>query len=355
MTERVTAAARSVTAHTATHVRFPRPGTSCRASRPVSPLARYARAIVKTPKSPPPPHAVTDPPPTPRITDAHLAHLDLHGFVLVPGFLTLAELAAARSNVFRYFPPARDLWAAPERYPHVFDDPAHLQIEFPFAGGALNDLATHPELIRFVERALGTPDVLLTQAALWAKYAGTGDFGQEMHLDYQGNTLVVPRDDGDFRQVNMILYHTDVTPDLGPTCVVSRTKTRDLGVWPPFRPRKRWPKLYAAEKPIVAPAGSLLIFQMGTFHRASDMTAEPGAAAGDVRFTQHLVWRAAAHAFAGYHLWSRLGERDELERFIERTTPRQREVLGFPPAGHPYWNAETLAGVAARYPKMDMT
>ena len=52
--------------------------------------------------------------------------------------------------------------------------------------------------------------MLLSQAAIWAKYAGTGDFEQGLHLDYQGNTLVVPRDDGDFRQVNMILYYTDV-------------------------------------------------------------------------------------------------------------------------------------------------
>jgi hypothetical protein len=73
----------------------------------------------------------------------------------------------------------------PERYPHIFDDPEHQQVEFPFAGGdatrtapSLNDLATHPELIAFVERALGVPDVLLTQAAIWAKYAGTGDFGR---------------------------------------------------------------------------------------------------------------------------------------------------------------------------------
>ncbi|HEX8911691.1 MAG TPA: phytanoyl-CoA dioxygenase family protein [Humisphaera sp.] len=291
-----------------------------------------------------------------HIGDDTLAHLDLHGYAVVPGFLSADELAAARSAFFQHFPPARDLWAAPQRYPHIFDDPAHQQIEFPFAPtpdgrvSPLNHLATHPDLIAFVERALGVRDVLLTQAAIWAKYAGTGEFGQEMHLDYQGNTLVVPRDEGSFRQVNMILYYTDVTADLGPTCVVSKTKTRDQGMWPPFRPKKKWPKLYAQEEPILVKAGSLFIFQMGTFHRASEMTAEPGAA----RFTQHLVWRAAAHAFAGYHLWSRLGERDELERFIEAATPRQREAIGFPPAGHPYWTEETLAGVAARYPKMDM-
>ena len=49
-----------------------------------------------------------------------------------------------------------------------------------------------------------------------------------------------------------------------------------------------------------------------------------------------------------------LGEKPEFKRFIEFSQPRQREVLGFPPPGHPYWNKETIAAVAMRYPKMDM-
>jgi hypothetical protein len=176
-----------------------------------------------------------------RITDDHLKHLDLHGYAVVPDFLTPAELKAGRANLSLHFPSPEELWATPRRYESIFEDPEHLQMEFPFAGAALNDTATHPELVSFVERALGETDILLTQSAIWAKYAGTGDFEQEMHLDYQGNTLVVPRDDGSFRQVNMILYYTDMTADLGPTCVVSKTKTRELGMWPPFRPKKDLP------------------------------------------------------------------------------------------------------------------
>ena len=29
-------------------------------------------------------------------------------------------------------------------------------------------------------------------------------------------------------------------------------------------------------------------------------------------------------------------------------------LLGFPKPGHPYWTPETIAGVAARYPGLDM-
>jgi ectoine hydroxylase-related dioxygenase (phytanoyl-CoA dioxygenase family) len=285
-----------------------------------------------------------------RITARQTRHFLDRGYVVVPGFLSDSELACARENLHRYYPSAEELSATPERYGGLVEDAEHLQNEFPFAGDALNDISTHPDLIEFVERVLGTRDVLLSQAAIWAKYAGTGDFDQGMHLDYQGNSLVVPRDDGAFRQVNMILYYTDVTAEMGPTCVVPRDKTRDLPLWPPFRTRKKDPEIYRTEKKVLAKAGALLIFGMSTFHRASAMTADFG-----VRFSHHLVWRSAKYGFQGYHQWSQMGEKRELGDFIQRATPRQREVLGFPQPGHDYWTAQTIAAVAMRYPRMDMT
>ncbi len=42
-----------------------------------------------------------------------------------------------------------------------------------------------------------------------------------------------------------------------------------------------------------------------------------------------------------------------LSRWVGSLSPRQRHTLGFPLPGHPYWTAETLEGVAARYPEMD--
>jgi len=284
-----------------------------------------------------------------RIADEHLEHLREHGYVLVPGFLDKDELGAAMRNMLRYVPTPEELAAAPERYPWIFEEADRLQTEFPFAGDALNHIATHPELISFCERAMGTRAVMLSQSAIWAKYAGTGDFEQALHLDYQGNTLVVPRDDGDYRQINMILYYSDVTDEMGPTCVVPAAKTASLPLWPAFRPRKKHPELYRHERQMLASAGSLLIFGMRTWHRASEIVADFGA-----RFSHHMIWRSAAHSFQGFHLWSHLGEKPELARFIEHTTPRQREALGFPPPGDSYWTKETLAGVALRYPRMDM-
>src|ERR1700689_4903157 len=122
-----------------------------------------------------------------RIKDTDLEHLRQHGYVLVPDFLTPAELAAARRNMLRYVPTPEELSATPERYPWIFEEAERLQTEFPFTGDALNHIPTHPELVSFVERALGTSQVMLSQSAIWAKYAGTGDFEQALHLDYEGN------------------------------------------------------------------------------------------------------------------------------------------------------------------------
>ena len=89
---------------------------------------------------------------------------------------------------------------------------------------------------------------------------------------------------------------------------------------------------------------------MRTWHRASAITAEAG-----VRFSHHFVWRAASHDFQGYHLYARNGENEDLQDFITRATPAQRQVLGFPRPGDPYWTAETLAAVQLRYPEMDLS
>ena len=285
-----------------------------------------------------------------RITQQHLDDLVAHGYVLVPDFLSAAEVRAARSDLWRYFPTPAELARTPHRYESIREDPEHLQVEFPFDADTINYNSVHPEIIDAVEQLLGTRQILLSQSAIWAKYAGTGSFEQTMHLDYEGNTLVVPRDDGAFRQVNLILYYSPVTEEFGPTFVVPQEHTRDAGLWPPFRPRKKWPDLYKNERPILAQAGGLLIFSMRTFHRAGEITAESGG-----RFTQHLVYRSALCPFNGYHQYSQFGEKPELKRFIERATPRQREMLGFPAPGDAYWNEEILRALAQRYPKMDTT
>lgn len=281
----------------------------------------------------------TEPAPTARrVTDDHIAHLREHGYALVEEFLTPDELAAARDHLFRIVPR-----------PEAPDETPFHNLECPFADGeALNDMALHPAMIDYVERVLGTTEVAWNQSLIFAKYPGP-DFSQQHHCDFMNNTLVFPRDEGDYRQVNVILYYSDVTPDLGPTCVLPYS-VATLRPGRPVLTADEHPDLYAREVQACLPAGGALIYAQSTYHRGSAFTATSGA-----RFSHHFVYRPAARQYMGWTPWPKISAHPGVVGIIERATPRQRELLGFPAVGDPYWTEETIAGTAARYPGLDPT
>jgi ectoine hydroxylase-related dioxygenase (phytanoyl-CoA dioxygenase family) len=287
-----------------------------------------------------------------RLTDEHVEIWERDGYVVVEDFLAGDELQAVLENFHRYFPAADDFYRHRQRY-HQLETAQMAGVkEFPFAGFAMNDTITHPEVISFAERVIGTADVHCTHGQIWAKYAGASDYEQEMHCDYPTNDLVYPRQDGKWRQVLALLYLTDVTPDLGPTGIVSKLHSApyDKYYWPPQRSRKDFPDLYEHEVPLVARAGTLLLYSMTTWHRGTGMRAREGS-----RFSMTSVYRHAGYESMGWRAWPREALQPSMKAWLVHATPRQREVIGFPAPGHPYWTAETLLGAARRYPKMDMT
>jgi ectoine hydroxylase-related dioxygenase (phytanoyl-CoA dioxygenase family) len=279
------------------------------------------------------------------ITDAQVAEWHEHGYVLVPDFLSGEQLDAARDNAYRYFPTAAEYYAAPQRYKNLPRD-----AQFPFAGDALNNISTGAELVGAARRIVGSDDVFLTQSLLWAKYAGRGDWEQPHHVDYQNNSLVVPSDAPGFRQTGSILYLEDVTLELGPTYLVPRGASRGQSLVPAAPPADDVPHLYRAERPVLAKAGTIMLYDMQTFHRGSGLRAAQG-----IRLTFHNVFRAAGCEWMGWRAWPHEGLTAEMRRFVEQATPEQLGVIGFPRPGHPYWNEQTLAGVQARYPRLDMS
>ena len=56
---------------------------------------------------------------------------------------------------------------------------------------------------------------------------------------------------------------------------------------------------------------------------------------------------------ANRHAWANRSHEPEWYAFVARASLRQLLLFGFPPPGHPFWNAETLASVAQRYPGLD--
>jgi ectoine hydroxylase-related dioxygenase (phytanoyl-CoA dioxygenase family) len=291
-----------------------------------------------------------------EIDQADIDHWRQHGYVIISRFLSAAEIDEVRENLYRYLPT----WAEYVSRGPVFADlhgtshrgaPGWVRYEFPYLGQALNKVALHPFLVAFAERLVGHDGIALSHGAIVGKYAGKGDYDQELHPDYSNNTLAFPKDGTGIIDIPMIVYHTDVTVDLGPTYVVPKENTRHLVTdGRRFHSRREFPELYAAERPATVPAGSVLIYDMRTFHRGSAIRAAEG-----VRFSQFTAFRTTGPGWLGSASFQGAGGSPEMDDLITRASPRERQLIGFPAPGDPYWDEETIAGVAARYPGMDMS
>ena len=162
-----------------------------------------------------------------RVPDATLDEVRERGFALMEGFLTPAELEAARRALWLHFPTAEDYFAEPERYARYADDQFAGVEEFPYRSWDLNRLAFHPDLVDAAERFLGTPELHLYKVELWAKYAGATDYDQPLHRDYGSHSLVVPRDDAAYQQLTTFIFLSDVTEQDGPTRIVPFEQGKD--------------------------------------------------------------------------------------------------------------------------------
>ena len=101
---------------------------------------------------------------------------------------------------------------------------------------------------------------------------------------------------------------------------------------------------------MTGPAGTLFAFRSDVLHRGSLMTGERSS-----RFA----------LLADYDVWgtaldrqSRLGRARRVPdwfEIVERASPRERSVFGFPAPGDPYWDEQTLADTQTRDPKADLT
>jgi len=161
----------------------------------------------------------------------------------------------------------------------------------------------------------------------------------------------------------MFVYLVDVPAELGPPSMVSRTRTTELPAKPNWYPRddgadpeEGWvatagsPDLYDAEVRAAGPAGTVVAWAPGTFHRGTALTLPRGG-----RYTIHLGYRPASAEWGQRMAWASVSHELAWYDFARRATPRQLALFGVPPPGHPYWTEATLAGTAQRYPGLDMT
>lgn len=275
------------------------------------------------------------------------------GWCVAEGVVPPDVLAAARADLGRFFPSAQEFAsdADPERNRPLRAESHAVLYRFPFESDALNRLVLHDSLVNLAEEVLGTAALRLYQGLLSAKYSdGAPDEDQLLHADYGNHTLVVPRRDVGYQQLEMFVYLTDVTPDTAATRVVPLPLTAGIPVERTYLRYDEYAELYEAEEPASGPAGSVLLYRPDTYHRGVPITAS-----GTARFMLHVSFKPAGTDWLGSQAWPSSAEGLPWHRVVNHATLRQLLLLGFPEPGHPYWNEETLRGVAARYPSLDMT
>ena len=306
-------------------------------------------------------------------TDEEVAGWQTEGWVLLDGLIDAAEVDAVAADVGLMFPTPDEYHRDPEgetrrrlgAVPTGSSDEDALwgdggpgfrtaqrrwSREFPFGGsGVLDRLCVHPSLVDFAARALGGPDLRLYQAHASAKYAGVVDYEQPMHVD-QNHSWLPPGDRAPWWNLQGFLYLTDVTEDDNPTHLAPATATPGLATRRPVLMPDVAPEVYAAERPALGPRGSYLAYRSDVFHRGSPFGSPAGG-----RIVLALAFKRAAADWIGYSSAQSRANDGEWTRFASGCTPRELELFGFPPPGHPVWDEALLAETAHRYPFLDLT
>lgn len=292
-----------------------------------------------------------------KVPDRNLQELREQGFIVVEGFLAADELKAAQEALWLHYPRPEEYFADPSAHQEYARSQFDGIRTAPWQSWDLNRLAFHPDLVDLAERFLGSADLHLYNAELWAKYAGAVDYEQVHHRDFVNHSLVVPRRDDPGRQMTSFLLLSDVDEEDGPTKVVRLEAGGTRPYWPTGGDENfaggtsAEPGAFVeSEVSVTGPAGTLFTYRTDVLHRGSQITGERRARF--VLLADYEVWGPRWTGRIGWPVDS-LGP--HWTEMMERATPRERELFGFPPIGDPYWNDQTLTDVQCRYPRMDMT
>ena len=303
-------------------------------------------------------------------SDDEIATWREDGWVLLEGLIGTEDVDAASDDLHQVFPSSGEYHADPEGVtdrlkgrpakpkedyvwpddrPGFRADQQRWMAPFPFTGsGVLNRLCIHPSIVNFAERALGTTDIRLYQAHASAKYSGLTNYEQPMHTD-RNHSWLPAVGAAPWWNLEGFLYLTDVTDNDNPTQMVSVRDTATLNSPYPVTFPNMDPEVYAAERSCVGVRGSYLAYRSDVWHRATNF-ASPGTA----RFNVALAFKRSGQDWIGYDTQQSVSTGPEWTTFVEQSTPRQLELFGFPPPGHPIWSESLLDQTAERYPKLEL-
>jgi Phytanoyl-CoA dioxygenase (PhyH) len=201
---------------------------------------------------------------------------------------------------------------------------------------ALLGLGVQPWVLDLATRLLDD-DPVLDSMTLSAKYARGGEaFDQGFHIDPLYATY--PR--ASTPSFRFWIYLTDVTDDHGPTELVTLDDRNDLTLFADPTPDfsgwyyedDRRDALQGRVHAATGAAGSILVYQARTHHRAT-----PFAAASGCRWIAAFAFRAASWGWLATS-WDHPRTGAPVRPDFAAMSVDERTVLGFPPVGDPYWD-----------------
>ncbi|MFI6394294.1 phytanoyl-CoA dioxygenase family protein [Nonomuraea sp. NPDC050547] len=266
------------------------------------------------------------------------AELDEHGWTVIPGVVDSDTVATTCRAAMKHRPSTTKNGSQWDGF-----------ASFPFDDDELTRLVLDARILRCVRALLGSDTPRLTRSSLWVKVGGHADYDQPLHADYPEHTLVVPRQNGAYREVKGYLYLTDVRADTGATRLISLTKTEALSRERQWFDSPEFAALSEQEVPAAGSAGSVLFMTPDVVHRGANITV-----AGAVRVTVSFTYAASSWPWIGSTPWARELHRRQKSELIPALSLTARSALGFPAPEDPYWTAGTIAAVARRYPDLDM-
>jgi len=274
------------------------------------------------------------------------------GWCVIPSVIPADDLAGAQNASARLFPSAEEMDSGvtnerTEPWRTTFDAKWP---EFPYRSRSLNRLPFHPAVLDLATSFLGSDDLRLYMSVLTAKYANqSSGYNQLLHADFPNHSILVPQLDDPYPQLELFIYLTDVSASSGATRMVSRRKTAHIPVEQHTLAYTDFPELYDDPGVAEGPAGSIVAYRPDVYHRSVDVTA-PGLR----RIMMHVSYRLAEAEWSQYQAWAFKGFSTEWHNFVQASGPTELALLGFPKPGHPYWTADTIRRVNARYPGLDM-
>lgn len=258
-----------------------------------------------------------------KLTEAVFDQFCEEGYVIIHHYLPEPQRAEMTAAVRRLLKPWDEIKhdPPPERTAHCF---------FPYPEQCLNRAIINWEAIRFAQKWLGTEHIHYRPGLALVRYPGfKGDSGVA-HIDNGNNSLLPPTEsDRSYGQLNFWFYLEDVAEDQAPTRFIATADGQDL----------------SRAESMVAPGGSLVIFDNYNWHSASDYTRPDGQ-----RYIWKFAYGRADHYWEGVEHYTQVGHNTNFREFIGPITARERELFRFPPAGHPYYTPQTLAALEEQYP-----